>query len=46
LLKIKNIRLSTNLVAKQGYKVKKVNLSEFIKAGGGAHCPTGDLTGI
>lgn len=37
-----NIKMS-NQMTKLGYKVIPVNVGEFIKAGGGAHCLTGDL---
>lgn len=37
-----NIRMSQQ-IAKLGYKVITINVGEFIKAGGGAHCLTGDL---
>ena len=40
-----NKRLA-ELVKKYGFKTKEVDLGEFIKAGGGARCLTGDLDGI
>jgi len=37
-----NPKISSQMV-KLGYEVVTVNVGEFIKAGGGAHCLTGDL---
>lgn len=41
-MQIGNKRLA-NLVSKHRYQVKSIDLGEFMKAGGGAHCLTGIL---